>query len=251
MSDKALHIEDLYVNINKFPILKDINLSIDEKDFLAIIGPNGGGKSTLLKTILNLIKPHRGIINVFGRDPKDALNLMGYLPQKTHFNLDFPINVFDVTMMGRYGGLFKNYSKKDEEAVIKALDDVSMLEFKDRQISKLSGGQMQRVFIARALAREPKLLLLDEPTASVDPKMQKDFYGLLLKLKEKMTIVLVTHDVGVACEYVDKIACLNGSLFYHGVPEGSADAIQKTYRCPIDIIGHGIPHRVFKKHEDL
>lgn len=248
MSEKALQIENLQVSINKFPILKDINLSIDEKDFLAIIGPNGGGKSTLLKTILNLIKPDKGKIKIFGKNPKDALNLMGYLPQNTYFDLKFPISVFEVTMMGRYNGLFKNYNKKDGEAVIKALDEVSMLDYKNRQISQLSGGQMQRVFIARALAREPKLLLLDEPTASVDPKMQKSFYQLLKDLKQELTIVLVTHDVGVACEYVDKIACLNGSLFYHGVPEGSADAIQKTYSCPIDIIGHGIPHRVFKKH---
>ncbi len=249
MSDKALEIENLYVSINKSIILKDINLNLDKNDFLAIIGPNGGGKSTLLKTILNLIRPDKGNISVFGKNPKEALNIIGYLPQNTFFDLNFPINVFNVTLMGRYNGLFKNYTQNDRKAVINALDEVSMLEYKDRQISELSGGQMQRVFIARALAREPELLLLDEPTASVDPKMQKSFYELLLKLKEKMTIILVTHDVGVVCEYVDKIACLNHILFYHGIPEGSADAIGKTYNCPIDIIGHGIPHRVFKKHE--
>ncbi len=248
MSVKALQIENLYVNLNKSHILKDINLNVDEKDFLAIIGPNGGGKSTLLKTILNLIKPHEGKIKILGRDPEDALKLIGYLPQKAYFDLNFPISAFEVVLMGRYNGLFKNYNKNDEESVVKALNALSMLEFKDRQISKLSGGQMQRIFIARALAREPKLLLLDEPTASVDPKMQKDFYDLLMNLKEQMTIILVTHDVGVACQYVDKIACLNGNLFYHGTPEGSADAIQEAYKCPIEIIGHGIPHRVFKKH---
>ncbi|MDI6724038.1 MAG: ABC transporter ATP-binding protein [Methanobacterium sp.] len=249
MFAKALEIEKLYVNFNEFNILKDINLTVNEKDFLAIIGPNGGGKSTLLKTILNLIKPDKGKIHIFGKIPKESLDIMGYLPQNAHFDMNFPINVFDVVLMGRYNGLLKNYNKNDKKAVINALNDVSMLEFKDRQISRLSGGQMQRIFIARALAREPKILLLDEPTASVDPKMQKSFYELLLKLKEKMTIILVTHDVGVVCEYVDKIACLNQRLFYHGTPEGSADAIQKTYNCPIDIIGHGVPHRVFKKHE--
>ncbi|MGZ7209391.1 MAG: metal ABC transporter ATP-binding protein, partial [Methanobacterium sp.] len=119
---------------------------------------------------------------------------------------------------------------------------------KDRQINELSGGQMQRVFIARALAREPELVLLDEPTASVDPGMQKSFYELLSSLKEKMTIILVTHDVGVASSYVDDIACLNRKLFYHGTPEGSSVGIEAAYNCPIEIIGHGIPHRVFKEH---
>jgi len=248
MSVKALEIENLSVSINKSPVLKDINMTLEEKDFLAIIGPNGGGKSTLIKAILNLIKPDKGKILIYGKKPEESLDIIGYLPQNTYFDLRFPINVFDVTLMGRYNGLLKNYNKKDKEAVIDALNAVSMLEYKDRQISKLSGGQMQRIFIARALAREPKLLLLDEPTASVDPKMQESFYQLLLKLKEKMTIILVTHDVGAVSEYIDKIACLNQNLYYHGKPEGSANALQEAYGCPIDIIGHGIPHRVFKKH---
>lgn len=249
MSTKALEITNLSVKIDKSSVLKDINLNVDSEDFLAIIGPNGGGKSTLLKAILNLIKPAKGNIKIFGRDPSKSLNKIGYLPQSTHFDQQFPINVFDVTLMGRYNGLLKNYTKKDKKAAVNALNEVLMLEYKDRQISELSGGQIQRVFIARALAREPDLLLLDEPTASVDPKMQKSFYELLLKLKKKMTIILVTHDVGVVSEYIDKIACLNRTLFYHGNPKGSADAIQEAYGCPIDIIGHGVPHRVFKKHK--
>lgn len=248
MTVEALNIEEVYVNFNGFSILEDINLSIKENDFLAIIGPNGGGKSTLLKTILGLIKPNKGNIHIFGENLKNNGNLIGYLPQHTFFDLHFPITVYEVTLMGRYNGFFKGYKEKDEKAVINALNEVEMLEFKDRQISELSGGQMQRVFIARALVREPKLLLLDEPTASVDPLMQNSFYDLLLRLKEKMTIVLVTHDVGVVSEHVDKIACLNKRLFYHGDPENSVEGLQKAYGCPIDIIGHGIPHRVFKKH---
>jgi len=248
MTDKALEINNLSVNFNSNPVLEDINLEVDKNDFMAIIGPNGGGKSTLLKAILGLVKPHKGSIKIFGKNQKDALKLTGYLPQKTYFDISFPINVFEVVLMGRYNGLFKNYKDEDRKAVINALNSVEMLEFKDRQINELSGGEMQRVFIARALAREPLLLLLDEPTASVDPGIQKSFYELLSSLKLKMTIILVTHDVGVASSYVNDIACLNRKLFYHGTPEGSAVGIEAAYNCPIEIIGHGIPHRVFKEH---
>jgi zinc transport system ATP-binding protein len=248
MSVKALELKNVTVNINGNPVLEDVNLIVDKNDFVAIIGPNGGGKSTLLKTILGLIKPESGEIKILGQNQMDALKKIGYLPQKSYFDLSFPINVFDVVLMGRYKGLFKNYDKKDRNAVINALKSVDMLEFRDRQINELSGGQMQRVFIARALVREPQLLLLDEPTASIDPEMQKSFYELLSSLKNRMTIILVTHDVGVASSYVDNIACLNRKLFYHGTPEDSAGGIEAAYNCPIEIIGHGIPHRVFKEH---
>ncbi len=243
----ALDIKNLNVSLNGNLVLEDINLTVDSH-FMAIIGPNGGGKSTLLKTILGLIKPQSGEIKILGREQKDALNLIGYLPQKSYFDLSFPISVFDVVLMARYNGLFKRYQDEDNDAVYEALKAVDMHEYGNRQINELSGGEMQRVFIARALAREPKLLLLDEPTASVDPEMQNSFYQLLSLLKKKMTIVLVTHDVGVASTYVDDIACLNRKLFYHGSPDGSAVGIEAAYNCPIDIIGHGIPHRVFKEH---
>lgn len=248
MTDKALELNNINVNVNGTSILKDINFSVKKNDFVAIIGPNGGGKSTLLKTILGLIKHDEGNIKILGKTQNEAVKLIGYLPQKNYFDLSFPINVFEVVLMGRYRGLFKRYKEEDKEAALDALKLVEMLEFKDRQINELSGGQMQRVFIARALSRNPELLLLDEPTASVDPRMQKSFYDLLSNLKDKMTIILVTHDVGVASSHVDSIACLNRKLFYHGVPEGSASSIEAAYNCPIEIIGHGIPHRVFKEH---
>jgi zinc transport system ATP-binding protein len=124
-----------------------------------------------------------------------------------------------------------------------------MLEFKDRQIGKLSEGQMQRVFVARAMVREPKLLLLDEPMVSIDPEMQKSFYELLLELRKKMAIVLVTHDIGVVSIYVDRIACLNRRLFYHGPVEGGLKKLEEVYRCPIELIAHGVPHRVLRRHD--
>ncbi len=248
MSLKAVEINNLSVKYNEQLVLKDINFSIEEKDFVAIIGPNGGGKSTLLKIILGILTPNKGDVKVFGKAPKKARDLMGYLPQNLKFDHDFPINVFETVLTGRYHGLFKGYTEKDDNAVLQALKDVEMDEFKDRQISKLSGGQMQRVFIARAIVREPKLLIMDEPMASIDPEMQHSFYKLMSRLKDNMAIVLVSHDVGAVSTHVDKIACLNQELFYHGPVENAANGLEEIYHCPIELISHGIPHRVLKDH---
>lgn len=248
MSLKSVEINDLSVKFNEQLVLKDINFSIGEKDFVAIIGPNGGGKSTLLKIILGILTPDTGDVKVFGKAPKKARNLMGYLSQNLKFDHDFPINVFETVLTGRYHGLFKGYTKKDDEVVLQALKDVEMDEFKDRQISKLSGGQMQRVFIARAIVREPKLLIMDEPMASIDPEMQHSFYELMSRLKNNMAIVLVSHDVGAVSTHVDKIVCLNQELFYHGPVENAANGLEEIYHCPIELISHGIPHRVLRDH---
>jgi zinc transport system ATP-binding protein len=248
MSLNAVEIKDLSVKYNEQLVLKNINFSIGENDFVAIIGPNGGGKSTLLKIILGLLTPDTGEVKVFGKEPKKARNIMGYLPQNLKFDHDFPINVFDTVLTGRYHGLFKGYTEEDDKAVLQALKDVEMDEFKDRQISKLSGGQIQRVFIARAIVREPKLLIMDEPMASIDPEMQQTFYKLMSILKDKMAIILVSHDVGAVSTHVDKIACLNQELFYHGPVENAADGLEEIYHCPIELISHGIPHRILRDH---
>lgn len=213
------------------------------------MGPNGGGKTTLLKVILGLVKPDKGRVKVFGKHPEEGRKLIGYLPQYTFFDLNFPINVFDVVLMGRYKATFKNYSKEDKEAATNALKIVGMLEFKDRQIGRLSGGQLQRVFVARAIAREPKLLLLDEPMANIDTEMQKSFYELLSELSKKMAIVLIAHDIGVVSVYVDKIVCLNYRLFYHGSIEAGLKKLEEVYKCPIKLIAHGVPHRVLRRHK--
>jgi len=236
----AVEMENVSVTFNNQPVLIDINLNIGMNDFLAIIGPNGGGKSTLLKVILGLTKADHGQISVFGNRPGNPHNPIGYLPQHVSFDPDFPINVFDTVLSGRYHGFFKGYSDKDREIVKKALEEVDMIKLQERQMSRLSGGQMQRVFIARALVREPKLLLLDEPMASIDPEMQNSFYKLLSRLRKRMAIVLVSH--------VDNIACLNQKLYYHGPVENSEEGLEAVYKCPIDLISHGIPHRVLKKH---
>jgi zinc transport system ATP-binding protein len=248
---EVVRLENVWAQYNSEPVLEDINLSIGQEDFLGIIGPNGGGKTTLLKLILGLVTPSRGKVSVLGKSPQKSRTNIGYVPQTTTFDHNFPINVGDVVLMGRYGstGLFKRYQKADNNAAQQALEMVGIAGLQKRQIGKLSGGEQQRAFIARALVSQPKLLLLDEPTASVDPAMQTEFYELLNRLKKQMAIVLVSHDISAVSVYVDKIACLNRQLYYHGSKEISPEILEATYKCPVQMIAHGtVPHRVLKEH---
>lgn len=250
MAEKIVKLEDVWVDYHGSTVLEGVTLFIHKDDFLGIIGPNGGGKTTLIKAILGLVRPCRGTVSVFGKSPEDGRKFIGYVAQHSVFDLNFPISVWDVVLMGRAGkaGLFKRYNKDDKESALLALEEVEMVDHKDKQIGTLSGGQSQRVFIARALAGEPKLLLLDEPTASIDTPMQTEFYELLEKLKSKMAIVLVSHDIGAVSVYVDKIACLNQKLYYHDSKEIKPEDLEATYHCPVDLIAHGTPHRIFREH---
>jgi len=253
MTDKIVSISDLWVYRREHVVLEDINLELLEGDFLGLIGPNGGGKSTLLKAMLGLIKPDRGSITIFGKKPAAARSRMGYVPQKTVFDQSFPVKVLDVVLMGRYSrtGLLHRYDRQDRKAALEALQAVGMEERAEREIGALSGGEQQRVFVARSLVSDPELLLLDEPTAGVDSAQQTDFYDLLCHLNRDMgiAIVLVSHDVTAISTYVSKIACLNQRLYYHGSKELSNEDIEKAYGCPVEMIAHGTPHRVLRKHD--
>jgi zinc transport system ATP-binding protein len=235
--------------------LEDVTLTVPEGDFLGIIGPNGGGKSTLLKSILGLLTPSKGSISIFGRSPAEASRLIGYVPQFSRFDRHFPASVLDVALMGRLPSrlsAFFSYSNRDRQFVEEVLDQLAISDLKNRQIGQLSGGQMQRVLIARALAAEPKLLLLDEPTASVDSRSKEQIYGLLKELNRKLTVVIVTHDVGVISSHIRTIACLNQRLHYHGETELTDQLVERVFGCPVEIIAHGVPHRVLKHHgEDI
>jgi len=231
--------------------LEDINLNIKEGDFLGIIGPNGGGKTTLLKLILGLIKPSRGSISILGAGVSKGRSKIGYVPQHTPFDHGFPISVREVVLMGHNAktGLGKRYSVRDKKLAEEALEAVKMLDHAQDQIGGLSGGEQQRVFIARALLAEPKILLLDEPTSSVDYNIETELYKLLEKLQKKVAIVLVSHDIGAISVHVNKIACLNRRLYYHGSKEITEDILAATYQCPVQMIAHGtVPHRVLKDH---
>ncbi len=244
-------LEDVWVLFDGVSVLEEVNLSINQHDFLGIIGPNGGGKTTLLKVILGLLKPSRGQVSVFGHTPERGREFVGYVPQYSLFDREFPVNVLNVVLMGRlkHAKRFKRYSEEDKEIAYEALETVEMHDFKDTQIGKLSGGQQQRIFIARALVAERKLLLLDEPMASVDSPMQTELYELFEKLRHQMAIVLVSHDISAVSIYVDKIACLNRKLFYHNTKELTAEDFEATYQCPVEIIAHGVPHRVLREHK--
>ncbi|MBN2463928.1 MAG: ABC transporter ATP-binding protein [Dehalococcoidia bacterium] len=249
-SEELVSLRDVWVHYDNVAILEGINLSIEQGDFLGIIGPNGGGKTTLLKVILGLVQPSRGEVTVLGGTPEQNRKFIGYVAQNILFDHDFPISVWDVVLMGRDGkvGLIKRPSDDDKRLALKALETVEMLDYKNRQIGRLSGGEQQRVFIARALVAEPKMLLLDEPTTGVDTHMQTEFYELLARLKHKISIVLISHDISAVSIHVDKIACLNRQLYYHGSKEIGPEILEATYKCPVQMIAHGVPHRVLKEH---
>jgi len=220
---KAVEINALSFAYEREAVLEDISLTVEERDFLAIIGPNGGGKSTLLKLMLGLLKPRSGSIQVYGNPPSKSLSLIGYVPQNTNVNTDFPIKVIEVVLMGHVGGKrpLWGYGKDETACAMGALREVGMEGFADRKIGDLSGGQRQRVMIARALCAHPKILLLDEPTASIDIRGQKEIYQLLKKLNSSMTIIVVSHDISVILEYASKAAHVNRSLTYHDIGDKS------------------------------
>jgi len=248
--DEVVKLEDVWVHLDGTLILEGVDLTVYRNDFLGVIGPNGGGKSTLLKVVLGLIRPDRGKVTVLGTTPERGRKFVGYVPQYSLFDRQFPARVWDVVLMGRAGraGYVRRYSAEDKRAALDALETVEMADFRDRQIGKLSGGQQQRVFIARALVGEPRLLLLDEPTASVDAPMMEEFYEMLNRLRDRMAIVLVTHDLSAISVYVDTVGCLNRKLFYHHSKEISREDLEAAYQCPVELIAHGVPHRVLGKH---
>jgi zinc transport system ATP-binding protein len=210
-----LSIENLSFAYEKELVLEEVNLTVEPLDFLAIIGPNGGGKSTLLKLILGLQKPQKGTIHMEG-EPRNAL---GYVPQNTNVNTDFPIKVIEVVLMGHTSKnppLF-GYGKSEIACAMGALEQVGMEAFAQSKIGSLSGGQRQRVMIARALCAHPQILILDEPTSSIDIEGQKEIYALLKTLNTYITIIVVSHDISIILEYANKVAHINKRLAFHDI----------------------------------
>jgi len=238
----VVSIKDLSFAYDTQPVLEDVSLEVDAGDFLAIIGPNGGGKSTLLSLILGINTPQSGTIRVFGQAPAAAQNQIGYVPQNTDVNLNFPIKVFDVVLMGngaRHHPLF-GYSAEEKACAAQALEQVGMADYTARRIGDLSGGQRQRVMIARALCRRPELLILDEPTASIDATGQKEIYDLLQKLNDEITVIVVSHDLSVILGYADKVAHVNRTLTYHDISDKEhifhTHGHSEDHLCEVDIL---------------
>ncbi|MDY6854912.1 MAG: ABC transporter ATP-binding protein [Thermodesulfobacteriota bacterium] len=252
MKTPIIEINDLCFSYNRHPILLDVNLTVCQGDFLAILGPNGGGKSTLLKLMLGLLKPDKGTIRVFGKSPRKAAHCIGYMPQEVSINKGFPISVMDVVLMGRLqpGTGWSRYTRADRISAQKTLEHMDMADYRNYHMEELSGGQRQRVYIARALVSEPEVLFLDEPTSSVDTKGQTMLYDLLKSLNKRVTIIVVSHDISIVSGYVKSLACVNQRLFFHDTPEITRDMLEMAYHCPVELIAHGMPHRVVPHHED-
>lgn len=252
MQPLAIEVNDVWFSYDGQLVLREVNLHIEQREFLAILGPNGSGKTTLLKLMLGILKPTRGTIRVLGQEPSGATDRIGYVPQDTNINKDFPVSVMDVALMGRlgYAGRSRRYSADDRAVVQEALEKVKMWEYRHRPIGKLSGGQRQRVFIARALAANPQVVFMDEPTASVDRDFQTELYDFLKDLNSRATVVVVSHDLSVLSSYVKSVACLNQTLYFHDAAEITHEMIDKAYHCPVELIAHGVPHRVLRRHDE-
>ncbi len=231
----VVHIEDLTVAYDTKPVLWDIDLDIVANSITAIVGPNGAGKSTLLKSMLNFVKPLSGKVTFFNEPLNNVLDKIAYVPQHSSVNWDFPISVYDVVLMGRYKniGLFKRVKKEEKEIVLKALEEMQLLNLKDRQINELSGGQKQRVFIARALCQKSELLMMDEPLAGVDKTSEKIIMNKVKQLKaDGKTIICVHHDLNTLEKYFDHVVLINRLIIGSGALKDvfTKENIEKTYQ---------------------
>jgi len=234
------------------PVLRNIDFTLRNRDFLGLIGPNGSGKTTLLKVILGLLKPSSGSVEYhFAGDGRFQARI-GYLPQLTLFDRRFPITVKEVVLSGLLSGRSagKRYSREERKRAGRLIDSLGISAIENRPVGEISGGQLQRTFLARALVSSPRLLLLDEPNTFVDKRIERGMFEILRDLNRDIAIVLVSHDLGMISSYVKTIACLSDGLHIHDSNEITQEILDK-YHCPIDLITHGrVPHRVLKSHKE-
>lgn len=251
MNNSIIKIENLSADYDRKTVLHDINLEISEKDFLGIIGPNGGGKTTLMKVILGLLKPSEGKITFYDNGmPVEQLEI-GYLPQYNSIDKKFPISVYEVILSGlnRQKSLFSRFTKEHHERVKGTISMMGLEGMENKPIGQLSGGQMQRALLGRAIVSNPKAIILDEPNTYIDKRFEARLYSLLEEINKQRAVILVSHDIGSVLQTVKSIACVNGTLDYHPQSEVSAEWIEEKLQCPIELLGHGeLPHRVLKKH---
>jgi len=225
------------------PVLAGVDLTIPERDFVCVIGPNGGGKTTLLKLMLGLLEPQTGEVQVLGQSPEEARRRIGYMPQHAQLDPKFPVSVMDVVLMGRLGERlgFGPYRRADKAITMRVLGEVGLAGVAGRAFSSLSGGQRQRVLIARALACEPELLLLDEPTANLDPAVQDDLYDLLRDLNRRLTVVMVSHDIGFVSLFFKTVVCVHRSVHTHPRSELTSKRIADMYGREVRLLHYTEP----------
>jgi zinc transport system ATP-binding protein len=239
-SINVIEIRDLWFAYEGTPVLREVNLSVCQRELVCMVGPNGGGKTTLLKLMLGLLRPDRGTVRVFGRDPRLERSRIGYVPQHARFDPSFPASALDVVLMGRLGRkvTLGPHGRADRAAAEGALAEVGMLPHARQGFAELSGGQRQRVTIARALAGEPEVLLLDEPTAGLDVGVETEFQALLHQLSRRMSIVLVSHDIGFVTEHVGKVVCVQGTVAVHPTAALTGQVMRDLYGQDIRLVRH-------------
>lgn len=251
MNNRLITLNNLSAAYDGKRVLKEVNLTIGERDFLGIIGPNGGGKTTLIKMILGLKQPTSGSIEFFQKGVQVAEIAMGYLPQYSSIDKKFPISVYEVILSGlsKQKSLFSRYSKEQHEQTKAIIHRLGLEGLEKRSIGELSGGQLQRALLGRALVSDPQVIILDEPSTYIDKRFEAKLYSLLEEINKERAVVLVSHDIGTVLQQVKSIACVNETVDYHPDTEVPTEWLEKHFGCPIEILGHGhFPHRILKCH---
>lgn len=249
--NKLIHVDQVTAGYENKTVLSDISLDVWEDDFLGIIGPNGGGKTTLLKVILGLLKPEKGQVRFYWQGEETASLRIGYLPQLNKIDRKFPIAVREVIASGLAAEKkpFRDFSPGQWERVREVVAQMGLEGLENRPIGELSGGQLQRVLLGRSMVSRPQVLILDEPNSYVDKRFESHFYHLLETVNRESAIILVSHDIGTVLSMVKNIACVNETLHYHSGADISSEWLEDKYACPIELVGHGnLPHRVLKNH---
>ncbi|MCI5166971.1 MAG: ABC transporter ATP-binding protein [Candidatus Electrothrix sp. GM3_4] len=239
MKNAAVQIRNLSYSYDDIPVLTDVHLDIFPGDTASIIGPNGGGKTTLIKLILGLTSPDRGTVLVYGNNPVHERTRIGYVPQHARYDPNFPISIMEVVCMGRIGNsLSGRYTRHDKDVALEALHAVNLAHLAKRSFSALSGGQRQRVLIARALAAEGDILILDEPTASLDNQSEQQLFTLLNGLNKDMIILMVTHEIGVSSSFFQRVICVNNQVHVHPTSELTGELLRDMYGGDLRMIRH-------------
>lgn len=237
-----IEISNLSFSYHDNPVLENVDLKIEKGELASIVGPNGGGKTTLLKLMLGLLKPDEGQIKVFATTPEKARSKIGYMPQHAQLDPQFPISALDVVLMGQVDrcekGLIRGFPRQSTSTARAALAEVGLGDLAQKSFNELSGGQRQRVLIARALCSEPELLLLDEPTSNIDPRSEENLYKTLARLNRQMTILLVSHDLGFVSQIVKSVICVNRQVVIHPTSQINGTIIKEIYGGDFNIVRH-------------
>ena len=252
MTNPIIQIKGISASYDNKTILSQVNLSVYEKDFLGIIGPNGGGKTTLVKCILGLHPLNEGNIQFFKNGKNVPEINMGYLPQYNSIDQKFPISVYEVVLSGlsKQKSIFRRYTHEHHEQVREIISRMGLEGLEKRAIGQLSGGQLQRALLGRALVSNPEVIILDEPNTYIDKRFEAKLYSLLEEINKERAIVLVSHDIGTVLKNVKTIACVNETVHYHPHTEVPTEWLEEHFGCPIEMLGHGtFPHRVLKCHD--